>query len=325
LISLRKPDIWEIEKKFDEEDAEKSLKLLFTKEPKVLIVDHPGFMPKMLGSNIRISMSRCYVSFPEMNRIQAATEVFLSGTYTTGSVRTACAMSMYSGMTHSGMAFATSTISFSNLATFSSQPGQVVEDTHVRAAPAASQMKNFYMMGSLTIPGIVVCQAEDGTVLLAKPPKTVKSVVFGQRLVLHSEAGPVLEWEKGLNPLYAINGVAVPAYVVLHPDRITTDEVIKDTNLERRNVLIRQMGHEKFLKSVKAKKEAKDDRGILWSWVSPDRITAKFVEVLDRVRDENGKPKKHFLRVPPNTRTPKGGVAWTFGLDPKTYQPEVET
>jgi hypothetical protein len=40
----------------------------------------------------------------------------------------------------------------------------------------------------------------------------------------------------------------------------------------------------------------------------------------------DGKPHKvYWLRVPPDTKTAREGVAWTFGTRPEEYQPEAET
>ena len=41
--------------------------------------------------------------------------------------------------------------------------------------------------------------------------------------------------------------------------------------------------------------------------------------------DPDGTRQTYFLRVPPNLRTAREAVAWTFGLSGLQYRPEKET
>jgi hypothetical protein len=49
------------------------------------------------------------------------------------------------------------------------------------------------------------------------------------------------------------------------------------------------------------------------------------VEVVNATAEPDGSQKTYFLRVPPETRTAREGVAWTFGMAEQEYAPEVET
>jgi hypothetical protein len=49
------------------------------------------------------------------------------------------------------------------------------------------------------------------------------------------------------------------------------------------------------------------------------------VEVLNSTPEPDGTRKTYFLRVPPNLRTAREAVAWTFGLAGSQYRPERET
>lgn len=49
------------------------------------------------------------------------------------------------------------------------------------------------------------------------------------------------------------------------------------------------------------------------------------VEVVNATPEPDGTRRTYWLRVPPQTRTAKEGVAWTFGLDPADYQPLTQT
>jgi hypothetical protein len=49
------------------------------------------------------------------------------------------------------------------------------------------------------------------------------------------------------------------------------------------------------------------------------------VRVLNITPEPDGSAKPYLLRVPPNIRTARGAVAWTFGLKAKDYRPAVQT
>ena len=41
--------------------------------------------------------------------------------------------------------------------------------------------------------------------------------------------------------------------------------------------------------------------------------------------ESDGTRKQYVLRVPPTARTARKAVAWTFGLQPNQYLPQIET
>lgn len=50
-----------------------------------------------------------------------------------------------------------------------------------------------------------------------------------------------------------------------------------------------------------------------------------FVEVINGTVEADGKRKHYYLRVPPNMKTARQAVAWTYGLEEHEYNPEVRT
>ena len=48
-------------------------------------------------------------------------------------------------------------------------------------------------------------------------------------------------------------------------------------------------------------------------------------EVKNATVEPDGSRKIYILRVPPDMRTAREGVAWTFGLTAEQYKPGVET
>jgi hypothetical protein len=64
---------------------------------------------------------------------------------------------------------------------------------------------------------------------------------------------------------------------------------------------------------------AEDETGILWrrSWLASDAWAA--VEVINATPEPDGTRKHFFLQVPPNMRSARDAVAWTYGLRPDVY------
>jgi len=90
--------------------------------------------------------------------------------------------------------------------------------------------------------------------------------------------------------------------------------------------MIERIGYERLVRSLRMKPFAKDKVGRLW------RIDLPFpdepiliVEVVNATRDRDGSRKRYFLRVPPDLRTPREAIAWTFDVPPDQYRPGFES
>lgn len=69
-----------------------------------------------------------------------------------------------------------------------------------------------------------------------------------------------------------------------------------------------------------------DEVGVLWrierdEWPEP----VAMVEVVNSTPEPDGTHKTYFLRVPPDTATPRGGIAWTFEMAEQEYELAVQT
>jgi hypothetical protein len=68
----------------------------------------------------------------------------------------------------------------------------------------------------------------------------------------HCDDGPFCRWRDGFE-LYAIHGVRVPAWVVLHPERITVDSIKNESDAEVRRVMRERYGDGRYLTETGAK------------------------------------------------------------------------
>jgi hypothetical protein len=163
---------------------------------------------------------------------------------------------------------------------------------------------------------------------------------------LHSEDGPALAWADGLE-VWSWHGVDMPEWVIREPDRITVDHIDVERNAEVRRVMIERFGPERLVRSSGGYVDQEDETGRLWRrrvgpvpppapirrgpWgpppgpPSPPVEHLVMVEVVNSTPEPDGTRKTYFLRVPPETRTAREGVAWTFGMSEAEYAPELET
>jgi hypothetical protein len=120
-------------------------------------------------------------------------------------------------------------------------------------------------------------------------------------------------------------GIPVSDRVAFSPETITVREILGETNLERRRVLLERVGMERFFADARAETLDSDvDAG------GPRRLlrvpfqNGEDVACLEVCCPSTG--RKYVLRVPPETRTCAEGAAWIAGFSsPRHYRPVVET
>lgn len=126
---------------------------------------------------------------------------------------------------------------------------------------------------------------------------------------------------------YYFENIRVPPHYVTNPDKIELSEVLTHPNAEVRFVGMKALGMEKVLASGAAKIVDKDDEKgqILFhmAGIFPDPVC--YVKVVNSTPEADGTYKDYYLCVPPNMRTCRQAVAWTFGLSEARYQPSQET
>jgi hypothetical protein len=110
------------------------------------------------------------------------------------------------------------------------------------------------------------------------------------------------------------------------PDFVTPLRIASWANAERRRVGIERIGLEAFLRGLGAELVQQDDFGKLWRTgeeVAGEPYVA--VEVTNATAEADGSYRRYFLRVPPETRSAREAVAWSFGMSAREYRVTVET
>jgi hypothetical protein len=104
-------------------------------------------------------------------------------------------------------------------------------------------------------------------------------------------------------------------------EKLTRADWLLERNLERRRVIEERLGPEHFIALLGGRSIHQSRRGKLIEVDLPGdpEGVAHYLQVRDSSTN-----RQYYLRVPPSITTADEAVAWTFGLDAATYQPDQE-
>ncbi|MGH2549310.1 MAG: DUF6745 domain-containing protein, partial [Thermomicrobiales bacterium] len=120
-------------------------------------------------------------------------------------------------------------------------------------------------------------------------------------------------------------GVRIEERILLHPETITHDEILAETNAERRRVLVDRFGVSRFIKESNAEildedRDPGGERRLLRVNLNEDEPLV----TLSCLCPSTG--RQYFLRVPPDMQSCRHAAAWIAGFDdPDQYDPVLET
>ena len=150
---------------------------------------------------------------------------------------------------------------------------------------------------------------ETRTILIARPGLRLRA---GR---LHASDLPAVVWPDGSERWYW-DGIAVPERIAASRDQLTAELIARIDNQELRRVTLERVGWDRFIATADAELRAQDDYGKLWATtIRIDGEHVHLVEVVNATAEPDGSHRRYFLRVPPNTRTARAAVAWTFGFE----------
>jgi hypothetical protein len=141
---------------------------------------------------------------------------------------------------------------------------------------------------------------------------------------LHAEDGAAVLYPDGWG-VWAWHGRRVPERIIAAPETLTVAEINALPNAEVRRVAIQRYGQLEYFQNAGAKQLARDDWGTLYRVERPGDTPMLIVQVMNSTPEPDGSYVDYFLRVPPTTRTPQEGVAWSFGKGVEGYAPLVQT
>jgi hypothetical protein len=133
---------------------------------------------------------------------------------------------------------------------------------------------------------------------------------------LHAWDEPAVHWPGGGPAYWYWRGVRIWREIAEHPSRLTARYIVRQQNVERRRILLERLGYERFLADAGATLVQQDDYGKLWrTELRLDDEPVTVVEVTNATQEPDGSYRRYWLRVPPNVRSARHAVAWSFGFE----------
>ncbi|GIG00513.1 hypothetical protein Cci01nite_56060 [Catellatospora citrea] len=157
--------------------------------------------------------------------------------------------------------------------------------------------------------------------ILTERPRAVHRDNLGR---LHHGDGPALSYPDGFG-LHAWSGMPMPAEIAAELPTLTVERIRRESNAEMRRVMLEHFGFDRYLRESGAVATQSDTFGKLWRVELPGDEPLVMVEVVNATAEPDGSFRTYFLRVPPDMQTARQGVAWSFGLRSREYQPEQQT
>ncbi len=144
---------------------------------------------------------------------------------------------------------------------------------------------------------------------------------------LYSEEGEAIRWRDGFK-LWFWHGVAIPGELILYPDKITREDIVKESNAEVRRCYQEILGSERYaevlgIKEIDSDIDLRGNKMRLMETRDIDKLAGEKIRFADVMCPSTG--RKYFLCVPLEINNVWDAVGWTFGRDKKTYRPVMET
>jgi hypothetical protein len=158
----------------------------------------------------------------------------------------------------------------------------------------------------------------EDVVVIQERPHTIR---FDDQNRLHCEDGPAIEFTDGTK-IYAWHGVKIPDNWIEKKSELSPKTALTWQNLEQRRCACEILGWARILRELDASVIDSDDDPMIGNLLEvdiPDIGREKFLQVVC------GTGRTFAIPVPPEMKTALEANAWTYGLSPNDYKPEIRT
>lgn len=137
--------------------------------------------------------------------------------------------------------------------------------------------------------------------------------------------GMDVDYWKSIN--YYWRGIHIPEWMFMEREDLDLDRVLLHENTEVRCVGLEMYGYERLENENKLNViDIGKDEMILYSYETQHLPMKIFIiRLKNSTAEPDGSYKFYYLTVPPDMKTCKEAVAWTFNRQPSEYDPVLET
>lgn len=135
---------------------------------------------------------------------------------------------------------------------------------------------------------------------------------------LHCKDGAALKYADDWG-IYAWKGIRVQPWVIENRTSITPRAINRERDPRIRRCLIEILTPERYIALGEAVPVSRDETGTLWRRHWARQVWAA-VEVINGTPEPDGTLKRYYLQVPPEMRTAREAVAWTYGMTEQQYR-----
>ncbi len=178
----------------------------------------------------------------------------------------------------------------------------------------------FSTLDQLTLTGSYL--TKDCALILAAP----KQINVDDQQRPHAADGFAIEYPSV--GVCAWKGLLVPDHYILNKEGLTKKDILEERNVELRRAIMEIIGPERFsnlldLVTLDQSIDAQGNLQSLYRTREKDNLINDHLYFAHVVCPST--QRNYYLPVPPHLRSAQDAVGWTFGLDGKAYNPEIET
>jgi hypothetical protein len=131
------------------------------------------------------------------------------------------------------------------------------------------------------------------------------------------------------NKVYYYENIIIPRAYIEKPKELKVEDIISNSNTEVRYVGLKLYGFERLLEEKRMQVVNEDPKTgyklLRFNFKDGNEDPYTVVRVINSTAEPDGEFKVYYLTVPPDMKTAKQAVAWTFRMDEKDYAPSQET
>lgn len=143
----------------------------------------------------------------------------------------------------------------------------------------------------------------------------------------HHEYKYAIKWNDDFKACF-FKGVLVPEKLILEPENFSKEDILLIHNAEVRRCVMEHLGSQRFatlldLEEIDKNTDASGNEQFLMRTRKPDPVAREHIQFAQVLCPSTH--RMYYLCVPPHIKSVSEAVAWTFGKEPESYKPDIET